>query len=71
MIEIIIAIIALIIGAVASFMIQRMMANSGAKAIITEARIEAEGLKKDKIREGEKEAQKITNDAERDRKSVV
>ncbi len=64
-VSVIIAIVALAIGAIAALIVQRTMTNSGAKAIISAARIEAEGIKKDKIREGEKEALKITNDAER------
>lgn len=64
-VSVIIAIVALAIGVIATLIVQRTMANSGAKAIISAARIEAEGIKKDKIREGEKEALKITNDAER------
>jgi len=65
MTEIIIALIALAVGAAIAVAVQRKMAKSTAKAIITEAEIKAEGLKKDKIREGEKEAQKITSEAEK------
>ncbi|MCX4331180.1 MAG: ribonuclease Y [Muribaculaceae bacterium] len=61
----IIAVVALAIGAIASYAIQRSMAGSSAKAIINEASIKAEGLKKDKIREGEKEAARLTSEAEK------
>ncbi|MDE5660669.1 MAG: ribonuclease Y [Muribaculaceae bacterium] len=61
----IIAVVALAIGAIASYAIQNSMAGSSAKAIINEANIKAEGLKKDKIREGEKEAARLTSEAEK------
>ncbi|MDE6365957.1 MAG: Rnase Y domain-containing protein, partial [Muribaculaceae bacterium] len=61
----IIAVVALAIGAIASYAIQHSMAGSSAKAIINEASIKAEGLKKDKIREGEKEAARLTSEAEK------
>ena len=66
MIEIIIAaIVALVVGAAVTVVAQRSMAHTRAKAIIEEARIKAESLKKDKIREGEKAAEKLTSDAEK------
>jgi len=41
------------------------MATSSAKAIISEAELKAENLKKDKIREGEKEAERLAAEAEK------
>ena len=62
---IITAIIALTIGATITIIVQRSMSHTRAKAIVEEARIQAESIKKDKIREGEKEAEKLTSDAEK------
>ena len=64
-IPIIVAVIALALGAVAAVIVERSMANTQAKAIIAEAQLKADGLKKDKIREGEKEASRITAEAEK------
>lgn len=66
MIEIIItAIIALAIGAAIAIFVQRNMANTRAKTIIEEAKIQAEGLKKDKLLEAKAEGLKITSEAEK------
>lgn len=59
------ALIALIVGVAISIIVQRSMAHTRAKAIVEEARIQAESIKKDKIREGEKEAEKLTSEAEK------
>ena len=59
------ALIALSVGVAISFIVQRSMAHTRAKAIVDEARIQAESIKKDKIREGEKEAEKLTSEAEK------
>ena len=60
-----IAIIALIIGAVISTIVQRNMAGSRANAILDEARNEAEVLKKNKLLEAREEELKIVNAAEK------
>ncbi len=62
---IITAIIALAIGAVGAIIFQRNMANTRAKTIIEEAKIKAEGLKKDKLIEAKAEGLKITSEAEK------
>lgn len=62
---IITAIVALGVGAAVTVWTQRSMAHSRAKSIIEEARIQADSLKKDKIREGEKAAEKLANKAEK------
>ena len=60
-----IAIIALIICAVISTIVQRNMAGSRANAILDEARNEAEVLKKNKLLEAREEELKIVNAAEK------
>ncbi len=64
-VTIIIAIAALAVGAAVAVAVQRSMATSSAKAIISEAELKAENLKKDKIREGEKEAERLAAEAEK------
>ena len=60
-----IAIIALAIGAAATMIVQKSMAQSRAKIIIDDAVREAEDLKKNKMLEGREEALRITSDAEK------
>ncbi|MDE6535606.1 MAG: ribonuclease Y [Muribaculaceae bacterium] len=62
---IITAIIALAVGAAIAVLVQRNMANTRAKTIIEEAKIKAEGLKKDKLLEAKAEGLKITAEAEK------
>ncbi|MDE6121291.1 MAG: Rnase Y domain-containing protein, partial [Muribaculaceae bacterium] len=64
-IPIAIAVIAAALGAGITLMLQRRMAGTRAKQIITEAEREAEDLKRNKILEGREEALQITTDAER------
>ena len=59
------AIIALAIGAAATMIVQKSMAQSRAKIIIDDAVREAEDLKKNKMLEGREEALRITSDAEK------
>ena len=60
-----IAIIAHAIGAAATMIVQKSMAQSRAKIIIDDAVREAEDLKKNKMLEGREEALRITSDAEK------
>ena len=62
---IITAIIALAAGAAIAVIVQQNMANTRAKTIIEEAKIKAEGLKKDKLLEAKAEGLKITSEAEK------
>ncbi|MCC8070610.1 MAG: ribonuclease Y [Bacteroidales bacterium] len=62
---ILIAVAALILGAVGSIIVQRRMARSKAKIIILEARQEGEVLKKNKILEAREEELRIKADAEK------
>ena len=59
------AIIALVVGAALALAVQRNMAHSGAKAIIEEAHLQAENIKKDKLLEAKAEELRITNEAEK------
>ncbi len=62
---VLIAIIALTIGIVATMIVQRNMASSRANAIIDEARNEAEVIKKNKLLEAREEELKIVGEAEK------
>ncbi len=65
LIYIAIAVIAAALGFCVAVVLQRKMASSRAKLIITEAEHEAETLKQAKIMEGREEALKITSEADR------
>ena len=62
---VIVAIVALIIGVVATAIVQKSMARSRAKIIVEEAQTKAEALKKDKLLEAKEQEMKIINEAER------
>ena len=62
---IMIAVVAAAIAVVATLIIQRNMASTRAKAIMEEARLEADVLKKNKLLEAREEGIKITSEAER------
>ncbi|MBD5259730.1 MAG: ribonuclease Y [Bacteroides sp.] len=61
----VVAIVALIIGAAVSILIQRNMARTRAKSIIEEAENEAEVMKKNKLLEAREEELRIISDAEK------
>ncbi|MDE6084805.1 MAG: ribonuclease Y [Muribaculaceae bacterium] len=65
LIVVIVAIVCLAIGAIATVMVQKSMAQSRAKLIIQEAERDAETLKKEKMMEVKAEELKIKNEAER------
>ena len=64
-----IAVVAAAIAVVATLIIQRNMASTRAKAIMEEARLEADVLKKNKLLEAREEGIKITSEAERQAQS--
>ncbi len=66
---IMIAVVAAAIAVVATLIIQRNMASTRAKAIMEEARLEADVLKKNKLLEAREEGIKITSEAERQAQS--
>ena len=66
---IMIAVVAAAIAVVATLIIQRNMASTRAKAIMEEARLEADVLKKNKLLEAREERIKITSEAERQAQS--
>lgn len=65
LITIIASVIALAVGAAIAVAVQRSMARSRAKAIIEEAQLQAENLKKDKLLEAKAAEMKITSEAEK------
>ncbi len=62
---VIVACVALLIGALVTAFVQKSMARSRAKLIIEEAQRDAESLKKEKLMEAREEELKIKNEAER------
>lgn len=66
---IMIAVVAAAIAVVATLIIQRNMASTRAKAIMEEARLEADVLKKNKLLEAREGGIKITSEAERQAQS--
>jgi ribonuclease Y len=65
MIYILIAILALAIGAAVTMVVQQKMAHSRAKSIIDEAERQAENIKKDRLLEIKAEEMRITSEAEK------
>ena len=66
---IMIAVVAAAIAVAVTLIIQRNMASTRAKAIMEEARLEADVLKKNKLLEAREEGMKITSEAERQAQS--
>ncbi|MBD5346113.1 MAG: ribonuclease Y [Bacteroides sp.] len=64
-----IAVVAAAIAVAVTLIIQRNMASTRAKAIMEEARLEADVLKKNKLLEAREEGMKITSEAERQAQS--
>ena len=62
---IIAAVAALIVGALGTFIIIRIISRSRAKSIVDEAKLEAEVIKKNKLLEAKEEEMKIKTDAEK------
>ncbi len=60
-----VAIVALVLGAVVAVVVQRSMARSAAKTIVDDARKEAEMLKENKILEARNQEREIHSEAER------
>jgi len=65
MIYILIAILALAIGAAVTMVVQQKMAHSRAKSIVDEAERQAENIKKDRLLEIKAEEMRITSEAEK------
>ena len=65
LITIIIAIVALSIGASATLVAQKKMARTRAKQIVSDAEKEAENLKTQKLLEAKEEEMRITSEAEK------
>ena len=68
-IYVIIAVVAAAIAAGVTLAIQRNAASTRAKAIVEEARLEADVIKKNKLLEAKEEGMKITSEAERQAQS--
>ena len=62
---IIAAVAALIVGALGTFIIIRIISRSRAKSIVDEAKLEAEVIKKNKLLEAKEEEMKIKTEAEK------
>jgi len=65
LITIIAIVVSLAVGAVVAVAVQQSMARSRAKAIIEEAQLQAENIKKDKLLEAKAAEMKITSEAEK------